>query len=73
MESRHFTYVHRGPTEMVVDRVASTSFIAALEPLERDRLLDEVRHLLAAHVMTRGAAFLDLPYRTVTFVTSRLA
>ena len=40
--------------EQVLQRVASTSFIATLPEPERDALLSRVRTLLAAHLETRG-------------------
>jgi len=65
---RHFHHAHHGPPEMVVDRVASISFIAALPAPSREDVLAEVRHLLATHPGVRGLAEVSLPYRTDVFV-----
>jgi SAM-dependent methyltransferase len=43
--SRRFRNVQRLDTDGLANRVASTSFVAALPDLERERLLDEVRTL----------------------------
>ena len=60
-ETRH---VHRLTPEGVVARVASVSFVAALPEAERERVLAEVRELLATDPQTRGHPELELPYRT---------
>jgi len=58
---------------MVVDRVASISFIAALPETERNGILAQVRHLLSTHPETRGHTEVDFHYRTDTFVCSSMA
>jgi SAM-dependent methyltransferase len=68
---KQFHHVHRGPPQMVVDRVGSISFVAALPAPAREQVLAQVRHLLATHPATRGLAEIDFPYRTDTFVCSR--
>jgi SAM-dependent methyltransferase len=50
----------------IVDRVASTSFVAALPPAEREVLLGRVRKLTAD-----CAEPIDFPYRTDVFVIPR--
>ena len=42
---RHFRYEQRFTTDDLCDRVASTSFVAAMSPAERDSLLARVRAL----------------------------
>jgi SAM-dependent methyltransferase len=67
LESARFGHVHRGPREMIVDRVSSISFIAALPHEEHEAVLQQVRglvDLLDAEV--------ELPYRTDVFVCRRL-
>ena len=44
-EIRHFRYEQRFTTDDLCDRVASTSFVAAMSPAERDSLLARVRAL----------------------------
>lgn len=50
--------------EQVVDRVASTSFIAALPADERTRVLERVRELLRSHPETRGRERFVFPHET---------
>jgi SAM-dependent methyltransferase len=69
--ARSFRLAHEGPVEQVLDRVASISFIAALEPAARDEVLEEVRALLASDPQTAGRQRLAFPYRTDTFVCTR--
>jgi SAM-dependent methyltransferase len=66
--SRH---VHRLSPEGVVARAASVSFVAMLPEPERERVLDEVRDLLATDPETCGRAEVDLPYRTDVYWAKR--
>lgn len=55
------------PTDVdgVLDRLRSTSFVAALDPGPREALLDEARHLLAGHPELTGR--FDYPHHTVLY------
>jgi ubiquinone/menaquinone biosynthesis C-methylase UbiE len=53
--------------EMVIDRVASRSYIAALPEAERKRVLDQVRELLSTHPQTKGKGTVEIKYRTDVF------
>lgn len=64
------SHVHRLSPEGVVARVASVSFVAALPDPERERVLAQVRNLLATDPDTQGRAELELPYRTDVYWTS---
>lgn len=66
-----FRNVQRGGPEMILDRVASISYVAAAPPADRERLLDDVRALLAADPDTADATDLELPYVTRVFWTFR--
>ena len=56
----------------MLDRVASMSFVAALDEEPRARLLAEVADLLDTHPDTRGRDDVALPYVTELFTTRRL-
>jgi ubiquinone/menaquinone biosynthesis C-methylase UbiE len=71
LEHQTFRHEHRGPPDMVVDRVASVSFIASLPDHERARVLDQVRALLTAHPTVRGQSEVALPYATEVYVCTR--
>jgi SAM-dependent methyltransferase len=63
---RSFTHRQRLTFEMLDERVMSTSYIQAMEPAERVRLVAAVREV----VESLGEP-LDLPYLTTTYVATR--
>jgi ubiquinone/menaquinone biosynthesis C-methylase UbiE len=63
-------YAHHLTPDGVLARVASVSFIAALPAAERERVLGEVRALLATDPETRDRGQIVLPYRTEIFSTT---
>jgi SAM-dependent methyltransferase len=60
-----FDHQQAGSPELLVERVASISFVAALPGARREALLSEVRRLLATHPETAGREVIRLPYRTL--------
>jgi SAM-dependent methyltransferase len=71
---RRFAHAHFGPPErVIVDRVLSTSFIAALSAAERDKIAAEVRELIAATPALAGRAEVAFPYETRAFRCLKLA
>jgi SAM-dependent methyltransferase len=65
LRERSFAYSHVGaPEHVIVDRVASVSFIAALPTPTRERVLDQVRMLIAATPALAGAETVGFPYVT---------
>ena len=74
LEERRFAHTHVGPPErVVVDRVLSTSFIAALKPAEREKVAGQVRELIAATPALAGRAEVAFPYETRAFRCLRIA
>jgi SAM-dependent methyltransferase len=71
VDEGHFQHEHRLSPDGVVDRVASTSFVARRPPEERDAILAEVRQLLATHPDTAGRAEVALAYGSDVFVYER--
>ena len=67
------TWPHRGAEgrEVVLDRVASMSFVASLGEQPRAQLLAEVTDLLETHPDLRGREDVALPYVTELFTTRR--
>jgi SAM-dependent methyltransferase len=57
-------WVHQASPEAVVGRTASSSRVAVLDDVERERYLDRVRDLIDTHPGTRGRDVLDLDYVT---------
>jgi SAM-dependent methyltransferase len=55
-------FEHRMPPGSIVDRVLSTSFIAALPDSEQDVVRQRVRDIIAAHPDLSGASEIGFPY-----------
>ncbi len=73
LAERRFRYDHEGPPErVIVDRVLSTSFIAALEPAERAKVVQAVRALIAATPELAGRARVTYPHQTIAWSCRRL-
>jgi ubiquinone/menaquinone biosynthesis C-methylase UbiE len=67
LQSAQYRYVQKGDVQMVVDRIASISFISALASGEKESVLEQVRNLLESSPETKGRSELELPYRTDVF------
>jgi SAM-dependent methyltransferase len=72
LERARFSFVHETDTATVVARVTSISFIAALAPRVRERVVTQVRELLSVHPDTRGQRVFPLRYRTGVYWCERL-
>ena len=57
--------------QALVDRAASTSFVAAADPAARERVLAGVRALATQHPQLSGREQFDLPYITETWSWTR--
>lgn len=68
------TWPHHGAAgrDVVLARVASMSFVAALESEPREHLLAEIGCLLDTHPATRGRDDVAIPYVTELFTTRRV-
>lgn len=55
--------------ETVLARYRSKSFIAAMDPPEQADLLGAIRDLLDGNPETRDRELIEIPYRTVVFIT----
>lgn len=65
LHEKSFAHSHIGaPEQVIVDRIASVSFIAALDAPVRERVLDQVRALIAATPAIAGSNAVELPYVT---------
>lgn len=67
------TFHHSVPSTPagVVDRIASVSHVVVLPDGGRDRVLDEVRHLLATHPDTARRNLVETPYRVDAYWCER--
>lgn len=70
LHEQHFPHGHTGsPEDVVVTRVRSTSFIAALPAEERATIDAQVRALIAATPELNGKDVVTVPYETAAFYT----
>ncbi len=70
LDEQHFTHGHTGaPEDVIIKRVRSTSFIAALPADERSKIDDEVYALIAGEPELNGKEAVTVPYETAAFFT----
>lgn len=69
LEKIEFDHVQRLDPDVLLDRVASISYVAAMREERRRAVLEEVRELITSDPATAGRESIDLPYRVHVFVT----
>lgn len=70
---KHFSYHHKGSSErVIVDRMLSTSFIAALPPAKQEEIANEIRDLVARTPELAGKNEVAFPYETAVFSCRKL-
>jgi SAM-dependent methyltransferase len=68
LREQHFHNLHRGsPERVILDRILSVSFIAALPTTARDKVAADIRALIAATPELAGRAEVAFPYDTAAF------
>jgi SAM-dependent methyltransferase len=68
LREKHFPHGHTGaPEQVIVDRVLSISFIAALERPQQHVVAARLRDLIAKSPALRGCDEVTVPYETVAF------
>lgn len=72
IQRERFAFVHETDVNTVVARVTSISFIAALDSRVRERIVEQVRELVATHPETRGREVFPLRYRTGVYWCDRV-
>jgi ubiquinone/menaquinone biosynthesis C-methylase UbiE len=72
LERARFSFIHEVDAETVVARVTSISFIAKLAPTVHERVVAQVRELVATHPETRGQRVFPLRYRTGVYWCNRV-
>jgi SAM-dependent methyltransferase len=71
---QRFAYGHVGsPQQVILDRVSSISFVAALGPEPRTRLMERVRRLIEETPSLAGRQEVTFPYVTSAYRSERLA
>lgn len=73
LREQRFSNRHTGPPEQViVERILSVSFIAALPPDERERVTAQLRNVVATFPELAGKTQVTFPYETLAVVCTRL-
>jgi len=73
LRERHFPYAHTGPAEQVIlDRILSVSFIAALPPAGQNGVAAQIQALIAATPELAGNGEVAFPYDTAAFSCTKL-
>jgi SAM-dependent methyltransferase len=73
LQEQQFSNEHVGPSEQViVERILSVSFIAALKPVEQDRVASRIRELIAATPELSEKSIVSFPYKTVALSCMKL-
>jgi SAM-dependent methyltransferase len=74
LSETRFLHGHTGPPEhVIIDRVLSTSFIAALPAAQRIRIAAQVRQLIATTPDLAGKSEVTMPYVTAAYSCQRLS
>lgn len=70
LHERHYRHGHTGaPEDVILNRIRSVSFIAALPPGERARVDAQLRALIASTPELRGREVVTVPYETAAYWT----
>ena len=73
LEETVLSYRHRGSVrQVIVERVLSVSFIAALPEADRKRVEQSLDALIASHVDLKDGASIEFPYRTHAYCSTRV-
>jgi hypothetical protein len=73
LRERHFANAHTGPAEQVIlERILSVSFIAALPPAAQNVVAAEIRKVIATTPELAGKSEVAFPYDTAAFSCARL-
>ncbi|MEO7643295.1 MAG: class I SAM-dependent methyltransferase, partial [Ramlibacter sp.] len=74
LEEAVFAHAHAGPpSQVIVDRFMSVSFIAVLPDADKAHVHAELERLIATHPALRGRETVCLPYHTLAFHCTRVA
>jgi len=72
LREKRFPNPHTGdPERVIVDRILSVSFMAALPPDEQERVKDELHEVIASSPELAGKAQVTFPYETLAVVCSK--
>ena len=73
LRERRFAHTHTGPPEkVIIDRILSVSFMAALSPNQQAQVTAQLNDVIAAYPELSQKAEVSFPYETVAFVCTKL-
>lgn len=73
LAERRFSHLHTGPPQkVIIDRVLSVSFMAAVGPDQRAQVTSELRNIIASYPELSQKAEVTFPYETLAFFCARL-
>jgi SAM-dependent methyltransferase len=73
LREKRFANTHTGPPEQVIiDRILSVSFMAALPPDQREKVTSQLREVIATYPELAGKSQVTFPYETLACVCTRL-
>jgi SAM-dependent methyltransferase len=73
LRERHFPNFHTGaPEKVIIDRILSVSFMAALPQAEREKVAAQLREIIATYPELIGKTQVTFPYTTLACVCHKL-
>jgi SAM-dependent methyltransferase len=73
LREKHFSHSHTGPPEkVIVDRILSVSFMAALPIEQRERVTSQLKEVIAAYPELAAKAEVTFPYKTLACFCTKL-
>jgi SAM-dependent methyltransferase len=73
LREKRFSNTHTGPPEkVIIDRIFSVSFMAALPPDQREQVTSQLRQVIASYPELAGKTQVTFPYETLACVCTKL-
>ena len=73
LAERRFSHAHTGPPEkVIIDRILSVSFMAALSPEQRADVTSQLKNIIASYPELSQKAVVTFPYETLAFFCTKL-
>jgi SAM-dependent methyltransferase len=73
LREKHFPHRHTGaPEKVIIERILSVSFMAALPPEQREQVTSQLRQVIATYPDLSGKTEVTFPYETLACVCTQL-
>ena len=73
LRERRFSNAHTGPPEkVIIDRILSVSFMAALSPDQQEHVISQLKEVIATYPELAGKAQVTFPYKTLACYCTKL-